>query len=253
MPRTSGNNFDWREIASNLVPQIASPMQQDEAKYQAAARQLDQNAEAEQKMAEFMQYQKLLQSASPYAPSQSNASSYVATPAFYGDDPSVNRAMAERTFTAMQSMPQQALFGRRGPKGEIIPDDGYRLAQEVARARGLDPMGKEAAALYGSTVDRFMQERYNDALKYRKAYGSPEDSYERYVDFNQIGVTGDPTSLPSNPNAVNMSYWTGTPRDNGGPQSRMYIPGQLREPLPVPELYEQDPLRVNLYRSRGKQ
>lgn len=250
---TTPNNFDWRAIASQYTPQFAPAIDPREAEYKAAAQQLDQNALAEKKMAELQAYRERLRSASQFAPSQSVASGYVATPAFYGSEPSTNRAMVERTFTAMQGMPEQAMFGRRGSKGEIIPDEGYALAQEVARARGLDPMGKEAAALYGSTVDQIMQERYNDALKYRKAYNAPEDSYQRYLDLSQPGVAGNPVSLPSNPNAINMSRWTGAQRGESGPQSTMYLPAGLQQALPVPEAYKTDPMRVNMYRSRGNQ
>lgn len=244
-------NFDWQQIASQYAPVTPQRSGSSEEDYRQAAQQVDQTKLAEQKMAAFQEYKNRLRAANPLAPSQTVASQYVATPQFYSSNPNINQAMAERTFTSMQSMPEQPVFGRRGPKGEIIPDEGYALAQEVAKARGLDPMGREAAALYGSVADEIMMQRYNDALKYRNAYNAPEDSYQHYVNLAQPGVTGRADILPDNPQAINMSRWTGTMRGESGPQSTMYLPGKLREALPIPELYKQDPMRVNMYRSRN--
>lgn len=247
--------FNWMDVVS--APQ-ESAMPQPSGRYtreylqeaQRAAQQLDQNELAQRKMMELDQYVKGLSQQNPrFQRPVTMASDVTATPAFYSDDPNVNQAMAQRTFTAMRSMPPAPLFQMRGQEGQVSPDQAYSLAQEIASARGFDPMGREAAAIYGGVADRILAERYNDALQARNAYGMPVDSTANYIDMTSINPSVTPRM--TDPQAMNMSRWFGQDRERlRGQDISAYIPKSLLSGPQVPEIFQRDPLTVNIQRSK---
>lgn len=255
--------FNWMDVVSApqplTVPQ-PSAMPQPSGRYtgeylqeaERAAQQMMQNELAQQKMLELQRYQQSLSEQNPRFQTPypvSRATDIVATPAFY-DDPAATIGFAKKSFTAMTEMPSAPLFEiRRG--GSPAPDPAYTLSQEVAKARGFDPMGREAAALYGQYADRVLAERYHDALSARNAYGAPVDAYQNYVDMTSISPGTQPNI--HNPRAMNMSDWFDQDREKLRGQSvTAYFPKTLMQPPPMPEMYQRDPLTVNIARHKLK-
>lgn len=246
--------IDWLGVANLPTGGTQADPYMQEA--QRAADQLDRQEAAAKAMANYQAMMAQLGAPSQYAASRSQASQYVATPDFYGDAPEVTVAHAERTFGAMPRMPAKPLFGRRLASGEIAPDPYYAAAQDYARKAGFDPMGREAASLYGQSVDQFLASRYADALQARNITAQragtntsiPVNAYGNYVDLSQIGYEQQPRT--DNPRAMDMSQWFSGNRDEPGMVRHMNLPKSLMSRQEVPDIYARDPLTVNIMRKR---